>query len=258
MTLKAGSSVLLKAQELTKAYRTGNSERVVLDSVSLDVAEGEFVVIMGPSGAGKSTLLHMLSVMDKPDKGYVEYRGQRISSFSEKETADLWAQDFGFVFQQSMLVSFLTIGENLRIAGLVDASNKSGSEIQARSEKLLKSMGLEVIEDNLPDQVSGGEAQRASVARAVMNRPTIVFADEPTGALNRSNSEEVLRLLTELNRNGQTIVMVTHDHKAALSGSRVLYLIDGEIKGNLNLVALPNDEESREQSLLDWLGDLGW
>lgn len=250
-------ATLIRARGLTKAYRSGAGDRVVLDSLDIDVAEGEFVVVMGPSGAGKSTLLHVLSAMDAPDSGCVEYRGVKISGLPEKEAAALWADDFGFVFQQSRLVGNLTIDENIRVAGLASSKNNKG-KVAAKADLLMGAMGIASVRDNLPDQVSGGEAQRASVARAVINSPAVVFADEPTGALNKANSEDVLDLLADLNSKGQTIVMVTHDHKAALRGTRMLYLCDGEIRGEFDLAAIEGDVLFREQAVLGWLEDLGW
>lgn len=213
---------------------------------------------MGSSGAGKSTLLYTLSGMDKLTSGEVSYKNKIISKLNEKATAQLRADEFGFIFQQSNLVSNLTIAENVRVAGY--AGRKfTRAEIDDRTNKLFAQMKMTKIMDNLPSEVSGGEAQRTAIARAVISSPDILFADEPTGALNKSNSESVIDLLYELNQSGQSILMVTHDVRIAMYGNRILYLEDGRVIDELNLTQFDKTNlKERESTLNSWLSELHW
>ena len=213
-------------------------------------------MIMGSSGSGKSTLLYALSGMDRSNSGRVIYQEQDIANASEKELTRLRAENFGFVFQRTHLISNLTLNENIQMAGLI--SNLSDKETKIRTDDLVRRMKLEEAKDRLPSQVSGGEAQRAAVARAAINKPAILFADEPTGALNKANSEEVLNLLSSLNGEGQSILLVTHDREAALRGNRILYLEDGVIIGELDLPVYDGKDKIREERLSTWLEGLGW
>ncbi|MCM1463649.1 MAG: ABC transporter ATP-binding protein [Bacteroides sp.] len=247
-------SVILSAKNVLKKF----SENNILDNISLDIYRGDFTVIMGASGAGKSTLLYALSGMDGITGGEVLFKGERISGISENKMAKLRANEFGFVFQQTHLVGNLTLFENVAAAGYV-GNSKDVNSIRERTEKLLAQMHAEGAKDRLPSQVSGGEAQRAAIARAMINSPEIIFADEPTGALNRANSDEVLKLLTELNANGQSILMVTHDVRAAVRGNRILYLEDGKILDELNLPKYSaTDEKDRVEKTNKWLSSLRW
>jgi len=251
-------NTLLQGKNLTKAFRQGGTVNNVLDSVDVTIYEKDFTVIMGSSGAGKSTLLYALSGMDKISGGKVLYKGKEISRLKEKEMARFRAQEFGFVFQQTYLVSSLTLLENVLVAGYV--SGKEGEkEIRDYAENLLDQMKVAHAKDRLPSKVSGGEALRAAVARAMIGRPGILFADEPTGALNKSNTAEVLGLLTELNRLGQSILMVTHDMRAAVRGNRILYLEDGKILDELHLSDYSElEEKSRKNEVGRWLAKLQW
>lgn len=213
---------------------------------------------MGPSGAGKSTLLYALSGMDALSSGKVLYRNQELGALSERKTAALRAREFGFVFQQIHLVSNLTLFENVAVAGYLERETPEKA-VRERAESLLARMHVEGAKDRLPAQASGGEAQRAAIARAMINRPGLLFADEPTGALNRKNSEEVLDLLTALNRDVQSILMVTHDVRAAVRGTRILYLEDGRILDEMSLP--PFDAKTareREETVSGWLAALAW
>ena len=250
--------VLLKGQGLCKTFPQRNGKNTVLDRLDVEIYGGDFTVIMGASGAGKSTLLYALSGMDSISGGEVLYKDRPISGLSEGKMAALRGREFGFVFQQTHLVSNLTLYENVAVAGYV--SKKSPPrETASRAEALLERMNVGKAKDRLPNQVSGGEAQRAAIARAMINDPGLLFADEPTGALNRSSSEEVLDLLSRLNRDGQSILMVTHDVRAALRGNRILYLEDGKI---LDELALPVYEaegaRERENQVSGWLARLRW
>ena len=214
-------TVILEARNICKAF-DHHKDNLVLNHVSTEIYKGDFTVIMGASGAGKSTLLYALSGMDRITEGKVLYKGKEIHYGKEKDLAALRASEFGFVFQQIHLVSNLTLLENVKVAGFL-GGGKETKEVEKRAEELLRRVYAEKAMNRLPSQVSGGEAQRAAIARAVINRPGILFADEPTGALNKRNSTQVLELLTELNRGGQSILMVTHDLKAALRGNRIMY-----------------------------------
>ncbi len=250
--------ILLQGKGITKVFHQGGAENKAIDHVDVDIYTKDFTVIMGSSGAGKSTLLYALSGMDKISGGRVLYKGREISSLKETQMARLRAEEFGFIFQQAHLVSSLTLMENVKVAGYV--SRKEGPEkVQERAQNLIKQMGIEKAQDRMPGQVSGGEAQRAAIARAMIGMPGILFADEPTGALNRSNSMEALDLLTELNRSGQSILMVTHDIRSAARGNRILYLEDGRIIDGLELEPYSElKEKQRENEVSQWLSGLQW
>lgn len=247
---------LLTAKEIVKTYH--GAQEPVLNHINAEIYDGDFTVIMGPSGAGKSTLLYALSGMDTISSGQVLYKGKELGTLSEKKMAKLRADEFGFVFQQTHLVSNLTLFENVMVAGFLE-KGKSEQAVRNRTEELLKQMNVEKAKDRLPSEASGGEMQRAAMARAMINQPGLLFADEPTGALNRKHSEEVLELLTALNRDGQSILMVTHDVKAAIRGTRILYLEDGKI---LDKKPLPpfdvKTAKEREEKVSGWLASLSW
>ena len=244
--------VLLSGKGMTKAF----GENTVLHGIDVEIFAGDFTVVMGSSGSGKSTLLYALSGMDRLSSGQLFYRGQGLTDASEKKLTQLRGSDFGFVFQRTHLISNLTLQENIRMAGLIGKLTEG--EAKRRADDLISRMKLVSAKDRLPSQVSGGEAQRAAVARAVINKPMIFFADEPTGALNKANSVEVLNLLSSLHTEGQSVLLVTHDREAALRGNRILYLEDGAIIGELELPIYAGKDRSREEKLSDWLEGLGW
>ena len=247
---------LLTAKEIVKIYP--GAQEPVLNHINVEIYDGDFTVIMGPSGAGKSTLLYALSGMDTISSGQVLYKGKELGTLSEKKMAKLRASEFGFVFQQTHLVSNLTLFENVAVAGFLE-KGKSEQDVRNRAEELLKQMNVEKAKNRLPSEASGGEAQRAAMARAMINQPGLLFADEPTGALNRKHSEEVLELLTALNRDGQSILMVTHDVKAAIRGTRILYLEDGKILDEMPLPSFDvKTAKEREEKLSAWLTALSW
>lgn len=247
---------LLTAKEIVKIYP--GAQEPVLNHISVEIYDGDFTVIMGPSGAGKSTLLYALSGMDTISSGQVLYKGKKLGTLSEKKMAKLRASEFGFVFQQTHLVSNLTLFENVAVAGFLE-KGKSEQDVRDRAEELLKQMNVEKAKNRLPSEASGGEAQRAAMARAMINQPGLLFADEPTGALNRKHSEEVLELLTALNREGQSILMVTHDVKAAIRGTRILYLEDGKILDEMPLPPFDvKTAKEQEEKLSAWLTALSW
>lgn len=250
--------VLLSARGVRKEFSGKHEKEQVLKNIDVDIYAGDFTVIMGSSGAGKSTLLYALSGMDSITEGEVLYRGTKISGYKERQMAALRSHEFGFVFQQTHLVSNLSLFENVAVAGYLD-SVRQPKEVREKAEKLLSRMNVEAAKDRFPSEVSGGEAQRAAIARAMINSPGLLFADEPTGALNKRISGEVLSLLTGLNENGQSILMVTHDIRAAIRGTRVLYLEDGKILAEMTFPAFREaDAKRRETELSAWLSALSW
>lgn len=252
------NKTILSAKNLCKSFAHNGGQLHILSHVDLELFEGDFTVVMGASGSGKSTLLYALSGMDRATAGQVLYNGADLVTISEKRLSKLRYTDFGFIFQQMHLVNNLSLFENIVVPGYLN-KEKNAADIKAYGEKLIKKMGISSIKSHLPSQVSGGEQQRCAIARAVINQPKLLFADEPTGALNRKNTIEVLNLLTELNSNGQSILMVTHDIKAALRATRILYLEDGKIIGELTLPPYNSDEEkSRETQINAWLDSMEW
>jgi len=249
---------ILSAKGLCKSFAHNGGQIHVLSHVDFELYEGDFTVIMGASGSGKSTLLYALSGMDRATSGKVIYNGSDIVTMNEKELAKLRHTDFGFIFQQMHLVSNLSLFENIAVPGYLN-KKRSAEEVKKRAEHLLKQMGISHIKTHLPSQVSGGEQQMCAIARAVINNPKLLFADEPTGALNRRNTNEVLNLLTELNNQGQSILMVTHDLRAALRATRILYIEDGKKIGELSLPPYdPEEEKSRETQVNAWLSSMEW
>ena len=250
--------ILLSAKGLCKSFAHNGGQIHVLNGIDLDVYAGDFTVIMGASGSGKSTLLYALSGMDCATAGSVLYHGGDLVKMKEKELTALRRKDFGFIFQQMHLVSNLTLRENITVPGYLERK-KTAAETDRRADALLEQMGIAHIKNHLPSQCSGGEQQRCAVARAIIHEPVLLFADEPTGALNRRNTTEVLDLLTALNAAGQSILMVTHDARAALRASRVIYLSDGKIVSELAFAPYDAaDERQREAQLSAWLAAAEW
>lgn len=249
---------ILSAKDLCKSFAHNGGQLHILSHIDLELYQGDFTAIMGASGSGKSTLLYALSGMDRATAGQVLYGDRDLVSMNEKQLAGLRHTDFGFIFQQMHLVSNLSLYENIVVPGYLNKQNKT-AEINDRADKLLEHMGISHVKTHLPSQVSGGEQQRCAIARAVIHQPKLLFADEPTGALNRKNTTEVLNLLTDLNTKGQSILMVTHDMRAALRANRILYLADGAVMGELSLPPYQSEEEkSRETQVNAWLGSMEW
>ena len=219
----------LRARHLSKSYHSP-----VLRDLDLEVEQGQFIAIMGPSGSGKSTLLHCLSGMDRPDAGSVLLGGTDITSLNEKELAALRLTRFGFVFQQAHLMTTLCLLDNIVLPGFL-AGLRPRPEVTARGEELMERMGIAELAASGVTEVSGGQLQRASICRALINDPGIVFADEPTGALNSTTALQILDLLGEIHASGTTLVMVTHDSQVAARADRVLVLVDGRIMEDLSL-----------------------
>lgn len=249
---------LLQAKDLCKSFAHNGGQLHILSHVNLDLYEGDFTVIMGASGSGKSTLLYALSGMDRATAGQVIYENKDLVSATEKKLAQLRHTNFGFIFQQIHLVSNLSLLENIVVPGYLNKQNTT-SDVNTHANELLEKMGISHVKTHLPSQVSGGEQQRCAIARAVIHQPKLLFADEPTGALNRKNTIEVLNLLTDLNASGQSILMVTHDMRAALRATRILYLADGAIIGELSLPPYQAEKEKgRETQVNAWLSSMEW
>ncbi len=249
---------ILSAKGLCKSFAHNGGQVHILSGMDLDIYQGDFTVIMGASGSGKSTLLYALSGMDRATAGTVTYRSGDLVKMSEKQLTALRRSDFGFIFQQMHLVSNLTLRENITVPGYLNRK-RTAAETDQRADELLEQMGLSHIRDHLPAQCSGGEQQRCAVARAIIHEPELLFADEPTGALNKRNTTEVLDLLTALNAAGQSILMVTHDARAALRASRIIYISDGKVVSELTLSPYTAESEKhREAQVTAWLAALEW
>ena len=248
---------VIEAKDLCKTYVVDKRQINVLKNVNLKVDEGEMVAIMGPSGSGKSTLLYSISGMDQPTSGKVLFDGEDISGMKSSDLADIRLDKMGFIFQQMYMMKNLTILDNILLPAVESRKGGSREEKIRRAEDLMRKLGIIEVADNDINEVSGGQLQRACICRSMINSPKILFADEPTGALNRTSSNEVMDELVKLNRDGTTIMMVTHDSKVASRCTRVLYIVDGNIKGEYKNDTTLVDKD-RERKLNNWLMDLGW
>lgn len=251
-------NTILRTEKLCKTFSTGGIQRHVLKNVDISLLEGDFTIIMGSSGSGKSTLLYALSGMDKPSLGEVLFIGKNLTKLNHDQLAVFRRHYCGFVFQHICLLDNMSVLDNVLACGLL--VNKNKQAVAATAKQLLAQVGLpESVWGNFPSQLSGGEAQRAGIVRALINHPKIVFADEPTGALNSASSDSVLDVMTEVNRKGQSMVVVTHDIRTALRGNRVLYLRDGMIGGDLDLGAYDAEQNrDRQERLHAFLTEMGW
>jgi len=248
-------SYILEVENIKKLFGIKNHPVTVLDNVSLKIPKQEFTVIMGSSGSGKSTLLYVVSGMDNKTAGTVRINGNTINKLSEKKLADLRRNKIGFVFQDHNLVSSLTLRENILIAGYL--SNSKRKKTYDRADQLMLQLNIKEIENRLPTEVSGGQKQRCAIARALINNPEIVFADEPTGNLNSKASQEVMKCLVSLKSQGQSILMVTHDPNMASYADRIYFMQDGDIIDDLVFDENVQQKE-RQHRLLTWLKDKNW
>jgi len=251
------NQVILSTDKLCKTFSTGGVQQHVLKNLDIAIYDGDFTVIMGASGAGKSTLLYALSGMDKPTLGSIWFQDQEIGDLSNDQLAVFRRQNCGFVFQQMFLLDNMSVLDNILVSGLLVSRDRG--EILKRAKDLLRKVGLEEpVWRKFPAQLSGGEIQRAAIVRALINQPKIVFADEPTGALNSSAGKSALDVLTQVNENGQNIIMVTHDLKSARRGNRILYIRDGVICGACDLGAYVSGDRARHDRLNAFLTEMGW
>ena len=218
---------MIKISNLQKFYRTEEVETVALNDLSIHVKEGEFVAVMGPSGCGKSTLLNIVGLLDDLDEGSYLFNNIEVAKFNERKRSDLRKHNIGFVFQSFNLIDELTVFENVELPLIY--TKVPAAERKKRVEEVLEKVQIMHRRNHFPQQLSGGQQQRVAVARAVVNNPKLILADEPTGNLDSNNGNEVMQLLTELNEAGTTIVMVTHSEHDARFADRVIRMLDGQV-----------------------------
>ena len=251
---------ILEVNDLCKTYIVNKRQNNVLKNVNFNVGEGEMVAVMGPSGSGKSTLLYAVSGMDGITAGKALFCGKDIARMNQRELADLRLDEMGFIFQQMYMLKNLTVLDNIILPAAQSKKNRSSRrQTDERGRALMRRLGIDEVGGNDINEGSGGQLQRACICRSMMNMPKVLFADEPTGALNRTSSNEVMEELVKVNEEGTTIMMVTHDAKVAAKCSRVLYIVDGNIKGEyISPKDLEIKERDRERLLNNWLLELGW
>ena len=250
---------ILEVKDLCKTYIVNKRQNNVLKNVNFKIGEGEMVAVMGPSGSGKSTLLYAVSGMDSLTAGEVNFCGKNIAEMGERELADLRLDEMGFIFQQMYMLKNLTILDNIILPATQSKKRREPRrETMRRGQDLMRRLNIIAIADNDINEVSGGQLQRACICRSMMNNPKMIFADEPTGALNRTSSDEVMEELVKLNSEGTTIMLVTHDVKVAAKCTRAMYIVDGNIKGEYDLSDCPTQTRERERALNNWLLELGW
>lgn len=251
---------VLEVKDLCKTYVVNKRQNNVLKNVNFRIDEGEMVAVMGPSGSGKSTLLYAVSGMDGITAGEVKFCGRSLVGMSQKELAGLRLDEMGFIFQQMYMLKNLSILDNVILPACQSRKiRESRRETTERGHALMRKLGIIEVADNDINEVSGGQLQRACICRSMMNKPKVIFADEPTGALNRASSDEVMEELTKLNAEGTTIMLVTHDVKVAAKCTRVMYIVDGNIQGEYKLEKYDNNRlRDRERALSGWLMEMGW
>jgi putative ABC transport system ATP-binding protein len=250
----------LKVKDLCKTYIINKMQNNVLRNLNFEIKEGEMVAVMGPSGSGKSTLLYTVSGMDHLTAGKVDYFGKEISTLTSNEMSDLRLDEMGFIFQQMHMLKNLSIYDNIILPAYQSKKGKDRKEINDRARELMFKLGISEIAQNDTNEVSGGQLQRACICRSLINTPKMIFADEPTGALNQQNSREVMKELNRINEEGTTIMLVTHDMKVAAKSDRIMYIEDGSIKGEFNLGKFTeeNSIKERERKVNNWLMEMGW
>lgn len=255
-------NLILKTEKLCKTFSNSGVQQHVLKNLDMKIKKGDFTVIMGSSGSGKTTLLYALSGMDTPTLGDVYFYNHEcgmvnISKYNNDQLALFRRNHCGFIFQGIYLQENMSVLDNVLTSGLLINNRKK--EITKKAEELLHSVGLKKEDyKKYSSQLSGGEKQRVAVVRALINNPEIVFADEPTGALNNASSKGVLDILTQINEAGQSIIMVTHDVQTALRGNRIIYLKDGNISGEIMLDSYRENEGKRKTELKEFLNKMGW
>lgn len=250
-------NIIIKTELLCKSFISDGEVYNVIKNLDLEVYDGDFTVIMGSSGSGKSTLLYSLSGMDDVTTGKVLFEDVLITKMKEKEISKLRKEKLGFVFQGINLIPDLNVYENILSPTYKTKANRKN--IEDRIDKLLEKMELTSHKKKFPNQLSGGQKQKVAICRALINNPKVLFADEPTGALNSSQGQSVLDVFTKINKEGQSVVMVTHDLKAAIRGNRIIYLKDGRIDGDLQLDDYDDATSSkREEMIYKFLKEKGW
>lgn len=250
----------LKVKDLCKTYIVHKRQNNILRNISFFMEENEMVSIMGPSGSGKSTLLYTVSGMDNITAGEVEFFGSNISDLSSNKMAEVRLDEMGFIFQQMYMLKNLSIYDNIILPAYQSKQKRQHQIINEYAKELMRKMDIIEVAENDIHEVSGGQLQRACICRSMINKPKMIFADEPTGALNRQASNEVMKELNRINQEGTAILLVTHDVKVAAKSDKVLYLVDGVIKGEYQLGKFTEEEseKERERRLNNWLLEMGW
>lgn len=249
---------ILEVKDLCKTYILNGYSNNVLRNVDLELGEGEFVSIMGPSGSGKSTLLYTVSGMEDITSGSVAIDGEDISKLDKKAMAKLRLEKMGFIFQKMYMLKKLCVLDNILLPGY--QSGRDRAEVRKRAEALMRRQEIIDIAEREISEISGGQLQRACLCRALINEPEIIFADEPTGALNSKAANDVMHELSAANAEGTALMIVTHSARVAARSDRVIYLVDGDIRGELELGRLQNENDmtKRERTLNSWLMERGW
>lgn len=248
---------IIKGSGLCKTFEDGQILNNVLRNLDVEIYENDFTVIMGSSGSGKSTLLYSLSGMDMINSGTVQLGEYSLTGMKENKMAEIRKSEIGFIFQEPNLLEDFTVFENVVIPGYLGKDSRA--QVNETAEKLLKRVDMWEHRLKYPSQLSGGQKQRAAIARSLIHKPMVLFTDEPTGALNASSGENVLDLLTDIHKSGQSIVMVTHDIKAACRGNRILFIHNGKIDADLRLDQFDAATlEARQVQVFDFLNRRGW
>ena len=251
-------NTVLSVSDLCKTYIIRKNSNNVLRNINLTLDKGGFVTVMGPSGSGKSTLLYTVSGMDVMTSGKVDFNGKDLGSMNRKELSRLRLTEMGFIFQQMYMMKKLCVFDNIVLPAY--QAGVPRKEANKRAEELMRRLEIIEIAEHEVSEVSGGQLQRACLCRALINSPEIIFADEPTGALNSKAAADVMRELINANRDGTSIMMVTHSVRVAAMSDKVLYLMDGDIQGEIELGKLTDEKEitDRERRLSSWLMEQGW
>jgi putative ABC transport system ATP-binding protein len=254
-------SNIVEARSINKRVALGKENELhILKDVNLDIEDGEFVSVMGPSGSGKSTLLYNVSGMDRITSGSVKFKGSEIGTLVEEELAKLRLNHMGFIFQDINLLKNLSLIDNVMFPALV-SKNVDKNAVYQKAKKLLEMTGIDKIADHNITQGSGGQLQRVGICRALINNPDIIFGDEPTGALDSKSTAEIMSILAEINKQGTTVMLVTHDIKVAAKTERVLYMVDGNLVAQKKMRkydAQHDDSKEREESIMKWLVENGF
>jgi putative ABC transport system ATP-binding protein len=251
---------IIEARSMTKKVELGkDNELHILKDVNLEIEEGEFVSVMGPSGSGKSTLLYNISGMDRITSGSVKFKGRELGSLKEEELAKIRLETMGFIFQDINLLKNLSLIDNVMFPALV-STDADKNVVNQKAKKLMKMTGIEKLADHNSTQGSGGQLQRVGICRALINDPDIILGDEPTGALDSKSTAEIMSILAEINKNGTTVMLVTHDVKVAAKTERILFMVDGNIVSQMKMRkydAQQDDIKEREESIMKWLIENG-
>lgn len=251
----------LCVKDLCKTYIVDKRQNNVLRNVSFTINQGEMVAVMGPSGSGKTTLLYTVSGMDTITAGKVDFFGKELSSLKDKQISDVRLNEMGFVFQQMYMLKNLSIYDNIILpAYQSDEQEMTRAQINEYAIELMQRLGISDVAEYGINEVSGGQLQRACICRSLINKPRIIFADEPTGSLNKQTSKEVMNIINEINDEGTSVLLVTHDIKVAARCERVMYIEDGDIKDEIYIGKNVSEDQrkERERKLSDWLMELGW